>query len=105
MNPSLAADTLFDMRLHKRTAADLPSDAKPRSLADAYRVQALLVEKRIAQLGGTTVGYKAAATNVAAQKQMDVDGPFFGTLLSATSHKSPAMLRAADFTLRIVEAE
>ena len=50
-------------------------------------------------------GYKAAATNVAAQRQMDVDGPFFGTLLGATSHKSPATFVASQFTLRIVEAE
>ena len=105
MNISLAADTLFDMRLHKRTAGGLPPTAKPGTLAEAYRVQALLVEKRLAQLGGAAIGYKAAATNVAAQKQMDVDGPFFGTLLSATSYKSPAALKASDFTLRIVEAE
>ena len=106
MNPfSRAADELFDMRLHKRTAAGLPPEAKPATLAEAYRIQALLVEKRIEQLGGTTIGYKAAATNVTAQKQMDVDGPFFGTLLSATSHKSPAALPALAFTLRIVEAE
>ncbi len=105
MNPSLAAETLFDMRLHKRMVAGLPPEARPASLADGYRVQELLVARRIAQLGGKAIGYKAAATNETAQKQMDVDGPFFGTLLSATSHKSPAMLRASDFTLRIVEAE
>jgi 2-keto-4-pentenoate hydratase len=105
MNTSLAAETLFDMRLHKRTAAGLPAEAKPSTLADGYRVQELLVAKRIAQLGGKAIGYKAAATNVAAQKQMDVDGPFFGTLLSATSYRSPAQLPASAFTLRIVEAE
>jgi 2-keto-4-pentenoate hydratase len=102
---ALAADELFDMRLKKRTAAGLPPGAKPAALAEAYRVQELLVRKMLARLDGRPIGYKAAATNVAAQKQMDVDGPFFGTLLSATSHTSPATLRAADFTLRIVEAE
>lgn len=102
---SLAADTLFDMRLVKRTAAGLPPDAVPATLADAYKVQELLVQKMLAKRGGTSIGYKAAATNVAAQRQMDVDGPFFGTLLGATSHKSPAMFDASQFTLRIVEAE
>jgi len=102
---SLAADALFDMRLTKRTAAALPPNAVPPSLADAYDAQAALVRKMLARLGGTAIGYKAAATNVTAQRQMDVDGPFFGTLLAATSHASPATLRAADFTLRIVEAE
>jgi 2-keto-4-pentenoate hydratase len=106
VNPlSLAAETLFDMRCAKRTAAGLPPGAVPQSLAEAYRVQALLVEKQLARLGGKPIGYKAAATNVTAQKQMDVDGPFFGTLLSATTHASPATLPAEAFTLRIVEAE
>ena len=102
---TLAAETLFDMRLARRTVAALPPDAVPQSLADAYRAQELLVRKFLARLGGTTIGYKAAATNVTAQRQMDVDGPFFGTLLSATTHRSPATLPAAGFTLRIVEAE
>ena len=102
---SLAAETLFDMRLTKRTVAALPPGAVPASLAEGYRVQELLVQKFLARLGGTTIGYKAAATNVTAQKQMDVDGPFFGTLLSATSHRSPTVLPASAFTLRIVEAE
>ena len=103
--PFRAADALFDMRLSKRAAAALPADAVPPSLADAYVAQAALVRQMLARLGGTAIGYKAAATNVTAQRQMDVDGPFFGTLLAATSHASPAALRAADFTLRIVEAE
>ena len=102
---TLAADTLFDMRLAKRTVAALPPGAVPASLVDGYRVQELLVGKFLARLGGTAIGYKAAATNVTAQKQMDVTGPFFGTLLSATSHRSPAVLPASAFTLRIVEAE
>jgi 2-keto-4-pentenoate hydratase len=101
----LAAETLFDMRLARRTVAALPPEAVPTSLAEAYSAQALLVRKMLARLGGKTIGYKAAATNVSAQRQMDVDGPFFGTLLSATSHGSPATLPAAAFTLRIVEAE
>lgn len=102
---TLAAETLFDMRLTKRTAAGLPPDAVPPSLADAYRAQELLVKRLLARLDGRAIGYKAAATNVTAQKQMDVDGPFFGTLLSATTHRSPAALPASAFTLRIVEAE
>jgi 2-keto-4-pentenoate hydratase len=106
MNPSSrAADTLFDMRLARRTAAGLSPDAVPATLADGYHIQAALVQRMLDRLGGNAIGYKAAATNVTAQRQMDVDGPFFGTLLSATSHASPATLRAADFTLRIVEAE
>jgi 2-keto-4-pentenoate hydratase len=102
---SLAADTLFDMRQAQRVVAALPADAVPPSLADGYHIQERLVLKMLAKLGGSPVGYKAAATNETAQRQMDVAGPFFGTLLSATTHRSPATLPAAAFRLRIVEAE
>lgn len=103
--PSPAAETLFRMRLAQQTAAGLPPDERPATLADGYRIQEQLVSRMLAHRGGTAIGYKAAATNVTAQRQMDVDGPFFGTLLSATTHAGPAAFRAADFTLRIVEAE
>jgi 2-keto-4-pentenoate hydratase len=59
----------------------------------------------LARLGGAHIGYKAAATNETAQRQMDVNGPFFGTLLAATSYRSPATLPASAYRLRIVEAE
>jgi 2-keto-4-pentenoate hydratase len=102
---SLAAGTLFDMRQAQRAVAALPAGSVPQSLADGYRIQELLVAKMLAKLGGAPVGYKAAATNETAQRQMDVAGPFFGTLLSASTHRSPATLPAAAFRLRIVEAE
>jgi 2-keto-4-pentenoate hydratase len=102
---SLAADVLFDMRQAQRVAAALPAEAVPQSLADGYRIQERLVAKMLAKLGGAHAGYKAAATNETAQRQMDVTGPFFGTLLAATSHRSPVTLPASAFRLRIVEAE
>jgi 2-keto-4-pentenoate hydratase len=85
--------------------AALPAGAVPQSLAEGYGIQGRLVRQMLAKLGGSPVGYKAAATNETAQRQMDVAGPFFGTLLSATTHRSPAALPAAAFRLRIVEAE
>ncbi|MBM3980942.1 MAG: hypothetical protein FJ304_11775 [Planctomycetes bacterium] len=105
MNPDLTADELLDMRLQKRIVADLPSALKPATLADGYRVQEALVAKLLARPDATAIGYKAAATNVTAQKQMHVNGPFFGTLISRTSHDNGIVLAASDFTLRIVEAE
>lgn len=99
------AGFLFDMREAKRREPRLPEDLTPRDQAEAYRAQDLLVAKLLARLGGQTIGYKIAATNVLAQKDMDVDAPFFGQLLSATSFRQSAELPAAGFTLRIIEAE
>ncbi len=102
---SQAADTLFDMRQKLRVIPALPAEMVPKTLAEGYRIQESLARKLLAARGGTTIGYKAAATNETAQRQMDVSGPFFGTLLSATTHQSPATLPAAAYRFRIVEAE
>ncbi|MCE9530388.1 MAG: hypothetical protein K8T89_04545, partial [Planctomycetes bacterium] len=96
---------LFEMRETKRQVARLPVELTPVGLADAYRAQDRLIEKLLAKLGGQTIGYKIAATNVVAQKDMDVDAPFFGRLLSATSHRTPVELSASPYTLRLIEPE
>ena len=100
-----AADYLFDMRLAKRKEAALLADIVPRSIAEGYQVQELTVQKLRARFGGHPVGYKAACTSKLAQQQLGVDGPFFGVLLSHSSHRSSAKLSAASFTMRVVEAE
>lgn len=102
---TVAAEFLFDLRVNPRKVAGLPPDALPPSLEEAYRAQQMLVGKMLARSGGRPIGYKVAATNVAAQKQLDVSGPFFGTLLSSSTRQSPAALPAAGFTVRCVEAE
>jgi 2-keto-4-pentenoate hydratase len=103
---SAACEYLWDMRLRKRPpVAALPADVVPRSLAEGYQVQELLVKKLLGRLGGRTIGYKIACTSVLAQKALGVDGPFFGTLLSATSYPSGVKLPASDFLVRCAEAE
>lgn len=108
MAPSPEARTsgvLFEMRMHRRIAAALPADAVPRTPAEAYRAQAALIDRVLADAGGRAIGYKVAATNPSAQTLLKVDAPFFGVLLSATTFLGPAVLPAADFTVRCLEPE
>src|SRR5438309_6819270 len=100
-----AGEYLFDLRRTKRTVAALPADVVPRSLAEGYQAQELLVRKLLAQSGGRPVGYKVACTSELAQKALGVDGPFFGVLLSHSTHRGGATLRASEFTVRCAEAE
>lgn len=100
-----ACDYLWDLRQTKRRVAALPSDFVPRSLAEGYQVQERLVRKLLDRRGGKPIGYKIACTSELAQKALGVDGPFFGVLLSATTHRGPAKLSASDFTVRCAEAE
>ena len=100
-----AGQYLWDLRQTQRRVAALPIDVVPRSLAEGYQVQDWLVRTLLDQFGGRRIGYKIACTSELAQKALGVDGPFFGVLLSHSTHRSPATLPGKDFTVRCAEAE
>jgi 2-keto-4-pentenoate hydratase len=100
-----ACEYLLELRRTRRPVAALPADLVPRSLAEGYQVQDRLVGKLLAASGGRPVGYKVACTSELAQRALGVDGPFFGVLLSHSSHPSPATLPGSAFTVRCAEAE
>ncbi len=100
-----ACEYLLDLRRTQRRVAALPVDVVPRSLAEGYAVQEQLVRTLLDRSGGHPVGYKIACTSALAQKALGVDGPFFGILLSHSTHPSPATLKGSEFTVRCTEAE
>ena len=100
-----ACEYLLELRRTKRRVASLPADVVPRSLAEGYEVQERLVRTLLDRSGGHPVGYKIACTSTLAQKALGVDGPFFGVLMSQSTHPSPATLRGSDYTVRCAEAE
>ncbi len=71
----------------------------------AYACQDALVRKLIQHYGGYGIGYKIACTNVTAQRQLNVDGPFYGRMMSAFCFDTPARIDASRFFMRVVEAE
>ena len=98
-------DYLLDLRRQKLRVSALPSNVRPESLADGYRVQGLLVDRLLEQHGGKKIGYKIACTSELAQEALGVDAPFFGVLLSATTFASGAKIVAANHLVRCAEAE
>ena len=100
-----ACDYLLDLRQTRRRIAALPPAIVPRSLAEGYEVQDQLVRKLLNRPGGHPIGYKIACTTELAQTALAVHGPFFGILLSNSSHQSPATLPGTAFTVRCAEAE
>jgi 2-keto-4-pentenoate hydratase len=95
-----AADYLFDLRQTQRRVHALPANLVPRTLAEGYAVQERLVEKLRDRFGSRPVGYKIACTSETAQRALAVDGPFFGVMLSHSTHTGPAALPGSDFTVR-----
>lgn len=78
---------------------------RPKTPEEGYQCQHVLVPKLIEHYGGHGIGYKIACTNVTAQRQLNVDGPFYGRMMSAFCFDSPARLEASQFFMRVVEAE
>ncbi len=99
------AQLLSDARTKHVRLAELPEAVRPRTTEEAYRCQDLLVQQLLEHYGGAGIGYKIACTNVTAQRQLNVDGPFHGRMTSAFCFDSPARIDAGQFFMRVVEAE
>jgi 2-keto-4-pentenoate hydratase len=99
-----SAALLLELRRTRRVVSDLPVELRPRSLADAYRVQRVLVDALLPP-GCGPIGFKVACTSAVAQQALAVDQPLFGRLLAHTSHADGAVLSAGTFTHRVVESE
>jgi 2-keto-4-pentenoate hydratase len=100
-----ASDLLASARTKLQRLAELPAALCPQTPDEAYAVQAELIPKLLAHFGGSAIGYKIACTNEIAQRQLHVDGPFFGRLLSATTLTSPARIASGEYFMRVMEAE
>ena len=79
----------------------LPASCRPTTRADGYAIQAELAR----QSGQGTFGWKIAATSVAGQKHIAVDGPLAGRLLAGRTVATGRPVRLGDNLMRVAEAE
>jgi 2-keto-4-pentenoate hydratase len=80
---------------------ELPPECRPVSRADGYAVQAEVVRLS----GQALAGWKIAATSVAGQQHINVDGPIAGCLLADRRVPEGAPISLADNRMRVAEAE
>lgn len=104
------AQLLCDARTKQVRLAALPEAVRPKTPEEAYRCQDLLFQQLLDYYGGEGIGYKIACTNVTAQRQLNVDGPFHGRMMSAFCFDNPprgipTRIAASQFFMRVVEAE
>ena len=83
-----AAALMLAAQRERKQLQDLPEACRPRTLAEAYAIQARFV----AGLGGAPVGYKVAASNAAIQKRFDITEPLSGRLIEGRVFTSPATI-------------
>ncbi len=100
-----AAELLAQARREHTTIEALPEHLKPQSLDDAYQIQDALIPLIETLSGGRRAGYKAGATNEAAQQNFGLEAPFRGVLVSSYMLEDGATIAAQDCKYRILEAE
>lgn len=83
---------------------NLPEAIAPRSVTDAYAVQAALCELWALRLGAVA-GLKIATTTKVMQALMGIDHPCMGTIFASRVHTSPATISKADFINVRIECE
>lgn len=95
------SDLLFEHWQYGRRLASLPAQLIPTNRADAYQIQSLLEDRSAAPL----FGWKIAATSVAGQTHINVDGPIAGRLLAERVLQPGATVSLAANHMRVAEVE
>jgi len=96
-----AATLLWDAWKQGARIRSLPEQCRPRDRAEGYAIQAELV-----RLSGQRVaGWKIAATSVAGQRHINVDGPLAGPLLANRLVGAGSTIDLRRNRMRLAEAE
>jgi 2-keto-4-pentenoate hydratase len=97
----IAAAVLWQNWIRSTRIDELPPHCRPHDRAEAYAIQA-----ELARLSGQAVmGWKIAATSLAGQAHIGVDGPLAGRLLSQRILESGADISLAGNLMQVAEAE
>jgi 2-keto-4-pentenoate hydratase len=97
----IAASLLWQNWQQQSRIDELPASCRPQSRAEGYAIQA-----EVARLSGQKIaGWKIAATSLAGQKHIGVDGPLAGRLLANRVLESGASISLDGNLMRVAEAE
>ena len=98
--PELAAQILSEHWLAREAIGALPDSCRPATRAEGYAVQALW-PARIGPIGG----WKIAATSVAGQRHIGVDGPLAGPVFARRVWADGATVSLTGNRMRVAECE
>jgi len=96
-----ASDTLWSCQRSGTVIAGLAAPMWPESRAEGYAIQARLM----AHTSKPLFGWKIAATSVAGQKHINVDGPLAGRILAERVVPNGSEVRLGSNRMRVAEAE
>jgi 2-keto-4-pentenoate hydratase len=98
---SLASEQLWQSWQQGLVIEQIDASARPTSRLDAYAVQAMLEAKSKKPL----FGWKIAATSIAGQKHIGVDGPLAGRLLAERVLSNGAAISLLNNRMKVAECE
>lgn len=96
-----ASDLLYRLWTEGRRIAELPPNLRPRTRMEGYRIQSLLESRSPARL----FGWKIAATSIAGQAHIRVDGPLAGRLLTERVIENRGECPLTGNLMRVAELE
>ena len=100
-----AANILFKCKINKKRLDKLPIDCIPKNIEEAYKIQDELKILYLTLKNNYTIGKKVGCTNKWAQKQINVEEPFYGNLFSKYSSISGCKLISNNFSKPYMEPE
>ena len=100
-----ASKIILENRLNKTQISKLPKICEPNNYEDAYAIQNELTKSYISFKDNNIIGKKVGCTNNQAQKQLDINVPFYGNLFSKFSSISNCVINSSDFTNPFFEPE
>ena len=100
-----AANILFNCRINKKRLDKLPIDCDPKNIEEAYKIQDELKLIYLTLKDNYMIGKKVGCTNKWAQKQINVEEPFYGNLFSKYSSISGCKLISNNFSEPYMEPE
>ena len=101
MTDQAAADLLLENWRNQTRIDGLPEAVRPGDRAGGYRIAAVLAERS----GQKIAGWKIAATSVAGQRHINVDGPLAGRIFADRLFPASASVPLGDNIMRVAEAE
>jgi 2-keto-4-pentenoate hydratase len=99
-----AARFLCDERQAHRRYGPMPETLAPRTVDEAYAVQAAL-HTLLAGLLGPVAGYKVGLTTAVMQQRVGLYEPIAGGIFTESIHPSPSTIRSTDYIHLGIEPE
>lgn len=100
----ILADELESAEASARPIEPLSQRFPELTEADAYAIQDIVLQRRLAA-GETLSGHKIGLTSEAMRRQLEVDDPDYGYVLSSRFLRSGDRLRSSDLIAPMIEAE